>query len=105
MTTGWTILGNIFGFVLDRFRLEKVVGPSEWTPILAGTPALGRQGDTPGGRREVGDEAPKGRASAERMLRATREARCDLPACSDRKGGLRRPQPLGYEIQADSQSF
>ena len=52
-------------------------------------------GDTreEGGRR--GRKPRRGSASAERMLRATREARCDLPACSNQKDGLRRPQPLG----------
>ena len=56
MRTDWTVREIFFGFVLDRFRLEKVVRPSDRTPILAG--GGGHPGDTRGaGRRR---EAPKG---------------------------------------------
>ena len=50
-----------------------------------------------GRRREVdGERMPRrGRASAERMLRATREARCDLPTCSEPKGWPTAPAAPG----------
>ena len=79
--------------MLGRFRLEKVVRPSDRTPILAG--GGGHPGDTRGaGRRREGGPR-RGRASAELMLRATREARCDLRTCSEPKGWPTAPTAPG----------
>ena len=63
MRTGWTAREIFFGFVLGRFRLEKVVRPSDRTPILArGGSSRGCPGSTrhPGEKEGGGEEAPKG---------------------------------------------
>ena len=49
MRTDWTVREIFFGFVIDRFRLEKVVRPSDRTPILAGARTRGTAGGE-GGR-------------------------------------------------------
>ena len=55
---------------------------------LLGNPKKNRMGRT-----DFDSKKWSARVTEHRFWPCIREARCDLPACSDRKGGLRRPQP------------